>query len=103
MKENEIEIIRVALTEDAIEASIHKDKVMVMEVLANFAMMQFGEEHNSDILSLLVGTVMRALACDTTGRLQEKTLRFMELQIPILRAQLQLQHERLVQEEDDDE
>lgn len=99
----EIEIIRVTLTEDGIESSIYRDKEVVMEVLANMAMMVYGEEHDAELLSLWVGVVARALACDMTGKLQERTLKFMEQQIPILRATLQLQSERMEQEEEEEE
>ena len=99
----EIEIIRVTLTKDSIESSMFHDKEVVMEVLANMAMMAYGEEHDTEILSLWVGVVMRALACDMTGKLQKRTLKMMDQQIPILRASLQLQHERMEQEEDEEE
>lgn len=93
----EIEIIKVTITDEAIETAIYKDREVVMKALANSAITQYAEG-DENLLSLWIGVVMCALACDMTGKLEKKTLKFMEQQIPILRATLALQQERIEEE-----
>lgn len=89
-----IKILSVEMSDDSIDITMNKNTELVMEALANGAMMDFSDG-DAKLLSLWVGVVMRALACDMTGKLQERTMKFMEMQIPILRASLQLQQERM--------